>query len=172
MAREYGNLWRYRNEGVEAFNKIVSLRYNKFNKRGGYKKTRAGDLKRKCNEFWSLGQWLGRWSLWHLGYADAMHNDGDDIADWEDHLSEDIESDETYRREDDSDSDSCGSDINVEDVKSDALTLRLTSSCVNDCESVSDDDDDDEIHFNGVWYITSHDYDSDCLDIIAPPPLV
>jgi hypothetical protein len=42
MARESGNLWRYRNEGVEAFNKIVSLRYNKFNKRGGYKKHAQG----------------------------------------------------------------------------------------------------------------------------------
>jgi len=162
MAREYGNLWRYRNEGVEAFNKIVSLRYNKFNKRGGYKKTRAGDETRKCNEFWSLGQWLGRWSLWHLGYADAMQNDVEDIGDWEDHLSEDIDSNETYQRADDSDSDSCGSDINVEDVESDALTMHLTSSCVNDSESVSEDDDDNHTHFNGVWYTTSHEYDSDC----------
>jgi hypothetical protein len=91
-----------------------------------------------------------------------MQNDGENIADWEDHLSEDIDSDETYQREDDSDSDSCGSDLNVEDVESDAMTLRLTSSCVNDCESVSYDDDDDETHFNGVWYTTSHEYDSDC----------
>ncbi len=26
MCRKWGNLWRYRNEGVEAFNKIVSVR--------------------------------------------------------------------------------------------------------------------------------------------------
>ena len=65
-----------------------------------------------------------------------MQNDGEDIGEWEDHLSEDIDSDETYQREDDSDSDSYGSDINVEDVESNALTLRLTSDCVNVCDSV------------------------------------
>ena len=40
MVRRYGNMWRFRNEGVEAFNAIVSLRHNKNNKKGGYKKTR------------------------------------------------------------------------------------------------------------------------------------
>ena len=38
MVRRYGSLWRFRNEGVEAFNKVVSLRHNKHNKNGGYKK--------------------------------------------------------------------------------------------------------------------------------------
>jgi hypothetical protein len=161
MAREYGNLWRYRNEGVEAFNKIVSLRYNKFNNRGGYKKTRAGDEKRKCNEFWSLGQWLGRWSLWHLGYADAMQHDRQDMTDVEVNLCEDMDSDATYQREDDSDSDSSGSDVNIEDVESDAITFCRTSSCVNVGDSISEDDDE-ETHFNGVWYTSSNDIDSDC----------
>lgn len=161
MAREYGNLWRYRNEGVEAFNKIVSLRYNKFNKRGGYKKTRAGDEKRKCKEFWSLGQWLGRWSLWHLGYADAMQHDTQNMTDVEENPCEDMDSDATYQREDDSDSDSSGSDVNIEDVESDALTFRRTSSCVNVCESNSEDDDENT-HFNGVWYTSSNDIDSEC----------
>ena len=161
MAREYGNLWRYRNEGVEAFNKIVSLRYNKFNKRGGYKKTRAGDEKRKCQEFWSLGQWLGRWSLWHLGYADAMQHDTQNMTDVEVNPCEDLDSDATYQREDDSDSDSSGSDVNIEDVESDALTFRRTSSCVNVCESNSEDDDENT-HFNGVWYTSSNDIDSEC----------
>jgi hypothetical protein len=32
MVRRYGNMWRFRNEGVEAFNAIVSLRHNKNNK--------------------------------------------------------------------------------------------------------------------------------------------
>jgi hypothetical protein len=162
MAREYGNLWRYRNEGVEAFNNIVSLRYNKFNKRGGYKKTRAGDEKRKCKEFWSLGQWLGRWSLWHLGYADAMqherHNMSDDM---EENLCEDMESDATYQREDDSDSSSCGSDVNIDDYESDAMTFRRTSSGVTVFDSISEDDDE-ETHFNGVWYTSSNDIDSEC----------
>ncbi len=123
-----------------------------------------GISKRKCNEFWSLGQWLGRWSLWHLGYADAMQHDTQNMAEREEDLNEDTDSDVTYHREDDSDnSDSCGSDINVDDVETDAMTFRLTSSCVHVCDSLSDDDDDDDdIHFNGVWYTSSNDNDSDC----------
>jgi hypothetical protein len=42
MARRYGNMWRYRNEGVEAFNAIVSLRHNKNNKKGGTKRHAKG----------------------------------------------------------------------------------------------------------------------------------
>ncbi len=72
MIRMYGNLWRYRNEGVEAFNKIVSLRHNKFNQQCGCRKTCKGMPKALCPEFWSLGQWLGRWSMWNLGYGDSM----------------------------------------------------------------------------------------------------
>ena len=81
MVRCYGNLWRFRNEAVEAFNAIVSLRHNENNKKGGYKKTRKGDPVRKCAEFWSLGQWLlGRWSLWQLGYADNMTRSTGDMS--------------------------------------------------------------------------------------------
>jgi hypothetical protein len=79
MVRLHGSLWRFRGESVEAFNSIVSLRHNKNNKKGGYKKTRKGDPIRKCAEFWSLGQWLGRWSLWQLGYGDTMHQPTDDM---------------------------------------------------------------------------------------------
>jgi hypothetical protein len=56
MVRRYGNLWRFRGENVEAFNAIVSLRYNRHNKKGGCKKTRKGAPIVKCAEFWSLGQ--------------------------------------------------------------------------------------------------------------------
>jgi hypothetical protein len=80
----------------------------------------------------------------------------------EEYLNEDTDSDVTYQREDDSDSDSCGSDINVDDVETDAMTFRLTSSCVNVCDSLSDEDDDDDMHFNGVWYTSSNDNDSEC----------
>ncbi len=72
MIRMYGNLWRYRNEGDEAFNKIVSMRHNKFNQQGGCRKTCKGMPKALCPEFWSLGQWLGQWSMWNLGYGDSM----------------------------------------------------------------------------------------------------
>ena len=75
MCRAWGNLWRYRNEGVEAFNKIVSLRHNRHNGNGGAKRTRDGAPTELCPEFWSLGQWLGRWSMWQLGLADAMDPD-------------------------------------------------------------------------------------------------
>ena len=75
MCRRWGNLWRYRNEGVEAFNRIVSLRHNKHNGNGGRKRTRNGAPTELCPEFWSLGQWLGRWSMWQLGYGDAMDPD-------------------------------------------------------------------------------------------------
>ena len=76
MCRMWGNLWRYRNEGVEAFNKIVSLRHNKHNGNGGgRKRARDGVPIETCPEFWSLGQWLGRWSMWHLGYGDEMDPD-------------------------------------------------------------------------------------------------
>ena len=51
MIRMYGNLWRYRNEGVEAFNNIVSLRHNKFNQQGGARKTCKGMPKQLCPEF-------------------------------------------------------------------------------------------------------------------------
>jgi hypothetical protein len=75
MCRRWGNLWRYRNEGVEAFNKIVSVRHNQHNGNGGRKRTRAGEPVQTCPEFWSLGQWLGRWSIWQLGYGDCMDPD-------------------------------------------------------------------------------------------------
>jgi hypothetical protein len=73
MCRLWGNLWRYRNdEGVEAFNKIVSLRHNRHNGNDGAKRTRDGAPTELCPEFWSLGQGLGRWSMWQLGLADEM----------------------------------------------------------------------------------------------------
>ena len=125
------------------------------------KHAQPGDETRKCNEFWSLGQWLGRWSLWHLGYADAMQHDRHNMSDMEENVCEDMDSDATYQREDDSDSESCGSDVNIEDVESDAMTFRRTSSCVNVCDSISEDNDEDT-HFNGVWYTSSNDIDSEC----------
>jgi hypothetical protein len=88
MVRRYGDLWRFRGEGVEAFNAIVSLRYNKHNKKGGCKKTRKGTSMVKCAEFWSLGQRLERWTLWHLGYADNMNLTPDDW--WNDDMPDEL----------------------------------------------------------------------------------
>jgi hypothetical protein len=48
LTRAYGNLWRWRNEGAEAQNSALSLRYNKFNNRGGNKGNSANkDVKEK-----------------------------------------------------------------------------------------------------------------------------
>ena len=67
----YGNLWRWRNEGVESANSILSLRYNKFNNKGGHKGCKQGD-KVKCDQFEVLGAWMGRVSMWVMGLADRL----------------------------------------------------------------------------------------------------
>ena len=166
MAREYGNLWRYRNEGVEAFNKIVSLRYNKFNKRGGYNKTRRGQVSKKCDEFWSLGQWLGRWSMWHLGYADSMkHEHLFTVLD--DGLSaSEGETDDTYNVADDSDSDCTGSEGLDDDFDLDPLGLFPTRTLTTVLESRTDCDTDcdDDSNLNGLGYTSSDDDASDDTD--------
>ena len=54
---------------------ILCLYATKHNGHGGGKRTREGEPKATCEEFWSLGQFLGRWSMWHLGYADLLDPD-------------------------------------------------------------------------------------------------
>ena len=157
MVRRYGNMWRFRNEGVEAFNAIVSLRHNKNNKKGGYKKTRKGEPIRKCAEFWSLGQWLGRWSLWQLGYGDSMQRrpaymrtpaTDDAFA-----LS-DSDIDESYNP--------------VEDIETESSAYDSDENCHGSAsqtfEVVITSEDAVEEHWNGVWYGTSEDYDLDSHD--------
>ncbi len=52
LTRRYGNLWRWRNEGAESQNGTLSLRYNKFNNRGGKKGNSMNkDIKKKCHPF-------------------------------------------------------------------------------------------------------------------------
>ncbi len=97
MCRRWGNLWRFRNEGVETFNKIVSLRHDKFNGNGGRKRTRAGAPTELCPVFWSLGQWLCRWTMWQLGYADEMDPDRcQDDGCYPGETFSDSDTDETY----------------------------------------------------------------------------
>jgi hypothetical protein len=67
----YGNLWRWRNEGVESQNSVLSLRYNKFNNKGGHKGCKDGE-KAQCGQFEVLGAWMGRVSMWVLGLADQL----------------------------------------------------------------------------------------------------
>jgi hypothetical protein len=73
LTRRYGNLWRWRNEGAEAQNSVLSLRYNKFNNRGGNKGNSANkDVKEKCFPFWVLGAWMARLTMWQLGFGKAL----------------------------------------------------------------------------------------------------
>ena len=151
MVRRYGNMWRYRNEGVEAFNAIVSLRHNKNNKKGGYKKTRKGDPIRKCAEFWSLGQWLGRWSLWQLGYGDTMHQPTDDM--WIPCPDETVpccnsDTDDSYNPLE-----------NVDDESSSGTSSDEDSHVSGSPDVMIDNDVEDE-HWNGLWYAISDDYES------------
>lgn len=72
MTRIYGNLWRHRNEGVEGMNGVLSLRYNKFNNRGGNKGRSKDGINEKCEAFEVLGSWMSRLIMWQLGLADKI----------------------------------------------------------------------------------------------------
>jgi hypothetical protein len=66
MCRAYGNIWRYRNEGVEAFNKCLSKRANMFNSHGNRgTKQDSGILE----PFEVMGKWMGRYAMWQLELA-------------------------------------------------------------------------------------------------------
>ena len=74
QTKRYGNLWRWRNEGVEGQNSTLSLRYNnKFKNRGGNKRnSKNKDIKVKCQPFQVLGSWMARITMWQLGLGDAL----------------------------------------------------------------------------------------------------
>ena len=57
LTKMYGNIWRFRNEGVEAFNAILSRRRNCFSNLHGAKRSREGSEKE--NFF--------RWKVWGIG---------------------------------------------------------------------------------------------------------
>jgi hypothetical protein len=62
-----------RNEGVEGQNGTLSLRYNKFNNRGGNKgNSKNKDIKAKCHPFQVLGAWMARLTMWLLGMGEAL----------------------------------------------------------------------------------------------------
>ena len=72
LTRIHGNLWRHRNEGVEGMNGVLSLRYNKFNNRGGNKGRSKDGNNEKCEAFEVLGSWMSRLIMWQLGLGDAI----------------------------------------------------------------------------------------------------
>lgn len=69
MCRRFGNIWRYRNEGVEAYNKTLTKRCNMFNSSGN-----RGNVKEKGNvlPFEVLGKWMGRYVMWQLDFANQL----------------------------------------------------------------------------------------------------
>jgi hypothetical protein len=69
MCKRYGNIWRFRNEGAEAYNKNLSKRCNMFNSSGN-----RGNVKGRGNvlPFEVLGKWMGRYAMWQLDYANDL----------------------------------------------------------------------------------------------------
>jgi hypothetical protein len=62
-------IWRYRNEGVEAFNKTLSKRCNMFNSAGNKGLLASnGEVK----PFEVLGKWMGRYVMWQLEFANNL----------------------------------------------------------------------------------------------------
>ena len=53
-------------------NGVLSLRYNKFNNRGGNKGRSKDGINEKCEAFEVLGSWMSRLIMWQLGLADKI----------------------------------------------------------------------------------------------------
>ena len=72
MCRRYGNIYRYRNEGAEAWNKNLSKRCNMFNSCGN-----RGNVTGRGNvlPFEVLGKWMGRYAMWQLEFANELFID-------------------------------------------------------------------------------------------------
>ena len=89
LTKIYGNLWRFRNEGAESQNGTLSLRYNKFNNRGGNKgNNKDKEKNQKCDPFQVLGSWMARLTMWHLGLGDALFTSDIDLDQaFEDNIS-------------------------------------------------------------------------------------
>jgi hypothetical protein len=69
MCRAFGNIWRFRNEGVEAWNKNLSKRTNMFNSHGSRgNKEGVGTVEL----FEVLGKWMGRYAMWQLEFANQL----------------------------------------------------------------------------------------------------
>jgi hypothetical protein len=69
VSRMWGNLWKLRNENVEALNAIVSRRRNCFSNLGGAKRSKTGQAKRRFMGVESLGNWCLRTAGWLTGIA-------------------------------------------------------------------------------------------------------
>ena len=69
MCRTYGNIWRFRNEGVEAFNKTLTKRTNMFNSHGNRGSSVDSGI---VEPFEVLGKWMSRYAMWQLELAPQL----------------------------------------------------------------------------------------------------
>ena len=72
MCRNFGNIWRYRNEGVEAFNKTLSKRCNMFNSAGNKGRVAKVEGGVQVQPFEVLGKWMARYVMWQLEFANNL----------------------------------------------------------------------------------------------------
>ena len=72
MCETVGNIWRFRNEGVEAFNKTLSKRYNMFNSAGNKGNNSSSGT---VQPFEVLGKWMSRYVMWQLEFANNLFID-------------------------------------------------------------------------------------------------
>jgi hypothetical protein len=133
MCHRYGKIWRYRNEGAEAWNKNLSKRCNMFNSSGS-----RGNVKWRGNvqPFEVLGKWMGRYAMWQLEYANDLFIDKGgalgkseicydvDAEIWEYNSEVADDADENQYCSDDHDSSDGDSDSDLE-----AFTLEDTELC-------------------------------------------
>jgi hypothetical protein len=156
LIRRYGNLWRYRNEGVESLNGILSLRYNKFNNKGGHKNSSKGEEK-VCSEFEVLGAWMERVSMWVLGLGDNVFRNkyvpkaepkailwktGNRIVYAEDMQDKDIPEWLPECDEDETDSDDYSDyDMDCSDSEDDAYICGQGYCDINTCDTSSTNND-------------------------------
>jgi hypothetical protein len=139
MCRMYGNIWRYRNEGVEAFNKTLSKRCNMFNSAGN-----KGNLSKsgKVEPFEVIGKWLGRYVMWQLQFANNLfigHGGvlGPTEISWDSTTSSFIPKEDIYMgaEVDEDDDYECTSDCSDTDSDLDALPTREELAL---CDALSD----------------------------------
>jgi hypothetical protein len=80
MARKWGNLMRYRNEGAEAANGDITHKYLKGSNKGGYKSSKRKNLssedaesqKRHVGKIEGIGNWCARRYMWQSKRANKL----------------------------------------------------------------------------------------------------
>jgi hypothetical protein len=137
MCRRYGNIWRFRNEGAEAYNKNLSKRCNMFNSNGN-----RGNVEGRGNvlPFEVLGKWMGRYAMWQLDYANDLfvakggtlgkeeicYDVDAEIWDYNSDVEEEGDDDEYCSDDNESSDDDSGSDL-------EPFTLEDTEQCKYEC---------------------------------------